>query len=147
MVGLEDAILLAVRVHLGQKRKSGDPYIFHPLRVMLNMRSERERIVAVLHDVLEMNSAITADSLRRDGYSDEVVEAVVCLTRREEETYEEYIRNRVKPNAIARKVKMADIKDNLSGPDGLESASFMPIEHQRFASRIARYQKALKDLA
>ncbi len=50
---LEDAIRLAVEAHQGQRDKIGQPYILHPLRVMFRLTSETERIVGVLHDVIE----------------------------------------------------------------------------------------------
>ena len=50
---LDRAIEIAVQAHSGQLDKGGAPYILHPLRVMLRMATEEERIVAVLHDVVE----------------------------------------------------------------------------------------------
>jgi len=57
---LEDAIVLAAGAHRGQTDKAGQPYILHPLRVMLQLEDEVGRISAVLHDVLE-DTAITLD--------------------------------------------------------------------------------------
>lgn len=109
--GLDDAIELAVRAHRGQKDKAGVPYILHPLRVMLRMRTEEEMTAAVLHDVVE-DTHYTLEDLGRAGYPARVLEAVDCLTRREGETYEAFI-ERVMPNPIARRVKIADIEDNM----------------------------------
>jgi (p)ppGpp synthase/HD superfamily hydrolase len=53
MTPLNRAIILAVEAHAGQTDKAGDPYILHPLRVMLRFTDPTERIVAVLHDVIE----------------------------------------------------------------------------------------------
>lgn len=111
MNSLEDAIMLAVRAHLGQIDKAGQPYVLHPLRVMLRVDSFEERIVAVLHDVVEDSSVSLAD-LRDLGYSLQTIEAVECLTRRQNETYEEFI-TRAGKNPIARVVKLADLKDNM----------------------------------
>ena len=108
---LEEAIALAVEAHKKQKDKSGQPYILHPLRVMFRLQSETERIVAVLHDVVE-DSEITFDDLRQMGYNEEVIEALDGVTRREEETYEEFI-NRSQQNPISRRVKLADLEDNM----------------------------------
>ncbi len=115
---LEDAIALALRVHRGQVDKAGQPYILHPLRVMLGLETEEERIVGVLHDVVEDSGkddpakAVALDDLRRQGYSEEVVAALDSVTRSEGESYEEFIL-RLKPNPLARRVKLADLKDNL----------------------------------
>lgn len=53
MPSLEDATLLALEAHRGQKDKGGEPYILHALRVMLRMTTEHEKWAAVLHDVVE----------------------------------------------------------------------------------------------
>ena len=53
MPTLEDAIALAVEAHRGQRDKAGQTYILHPLRVMLRLETEAERMAAILHDVVE----------------------------------------------------------------------------------------------
>ena len=111
MPSLEDAISLAVEAHRGQKDKAEAPYILHPLRVMLRMETETDRIVAVLHDVLE-DSDVTVRDLQKAGYSAEIVGAVQYLTRTKEEEYEQFI-ERVKKNTLAVKIKIADLEDNL----------------------------------
>lgn len=63
---IEDAINIAVNAHRGQRDKGGQPYILHPLRVMLAAQNDDERIVAVLHDVVE-DSDLTLDDLRARG--------------------------------------------------------------------------------
>lgn len=85
--------------------------MLHPLRVMLAAEGEIGRMVAVLHDVIE-DTAITLGDLRNLGYPIKVLEALDCLTRREEETYEAYV-ERLLPDPVARSVKLADLKDNL----------------------------------
>ncbi len=112
MPGLEDAISLAAQAHRGHKDRANAPYILHPLRVMLRLESETERIVAVLHDVLE-DSDLTDRDLQKAGYPTEIVEAVRYLTRLKEEEYEGYI-ERVKGNTLAVRVKIADLEDNLN---------------------------------
>lgn len=112
MSTLEKAIALATTAHSGQKDKAGAPYILHPLRVMLGMDTESEMTVAVLHDVLE-DSPVTEDDLRKEGFSEDIVKTVRCLTRNPEESYEAFI-ERLKSNDTARKVKMADIEDNMN---------------------------------
>lgn len=49
---LEEAISIAVLTHKGQTDKAGQPYILHPLRVMMRLHTTEERIVAILHDVI-----------------------------------------------------------------------------------------------
>jgi (p)ppGpp synthase/HD superfamily hydrolase len=111
MPTLEDAIALAVEAHRGQKEKAGQPYILHVLRVMFRLETEHEQMAGVLHDLVE-DTPYTLDDLRRLGYPEPVVTAVDCLTRREDETYEQFT-ERAASNPIARRVKLADLEDNL----------------------------------
>lgn len=111
MPTLEDAIALAVQAHKGQVDKAGEVYILHPLRVMFAVEGETARMVAILHDVVE-DSETTFDDLRAMGYSDEVLTALDGLTRRDDETYMEFV-HRAKLNPIARQVKLADMEDNM----------------------------------
>lgn len=111
MPTLEDAILLAVEAHRGQTEKGGNPYILHPLRVMFRLESETDRIVGVLHDVIE-DTRYTLQDLRSIGYPEPLLQALDCLTRRETETYEEFI-TRIRANPLARRVKLADLEDNM----------------------------------
>jgi (p)ppGpp synthase/HD superfamily hydrolase len=108
---LEDAIALAVKVHRGQVDKGDQPYILHPLRVMFRLETDEERIVAVLHDVVE-DSDTTLKDLREMGYSKKIVEAIDHLTRREDESYDEFV-ERAAANPLARRVKLADLEDNM----------------------------------
>src|SRR5262245_15143699 len=112
MATLERAILIAAQAHLGQRDKAGAPYILHPLRLMMRMESEPAMIAAVLHDVVE-DSDWTLEQLRGEGFSEEVLHAVDCLTRREDESYDEFI-SRAKADAVARQVKIADLEDNMN---------------------------------
>ena len=106
----KEALILAAKAHAGQKRRNGNPYITHCIRVSQEVHGEKEKVVAILHDVLE-DTSVTADELLHFGQ--EVVDAVVCITHRKGESYADYIA-RVKENDIATAVKIADIADNLS---------------------------------
>jgi (p)ppGpp synthase/HD superfamily hydrolase len=110
MSTLERAVEIAAKAHAGQIDKAGAPYILHPLRVMLRMRTTEERIVAVLHDVVE-DTEWTLDGLRGEGFSDEVIDAVASVTKGDGETYEEFI-ERAAQNAIGRRVKRAGLIEN-----------------------------------
>lgn len=109
---LNKAIEIATRAHDGQVDKGGVPYIFHPLRVMLLGKNELERICAVLHDVVE-DSDITFDVLRKEGFSEEVIAVLDCLTKRDGESYDDFI-SRILLNKTACHVKLADIRDNMN---------------------------------
>lgn len=108
---LNKAIEIAARAHRGQADKGENPYILHPIRVMLSTKTELERICAVLHDVVE-DSDYTFNKLRKVGFSEEVIAVLDCLTKREGEEYNEFI-DRVLKNETACRVKLADLIDNM----------------------------------
>lgn len=109
---LERAIEIAARAHAGQFAPDGSPYILHPLRMLVGMKSLENCMVAALHDVVEKSNVWSIERLRREGFSPSVVEAIDSLTRRPEETFKASI-ERAKANKIARQVKRADIADHL----------------------------------
>ncbi|MBN1995856.1 MAG: GTP pyrophosphokinase [Anaerolineae bacterium] len=111
MPTLEDAIALAVKTHQGQVDKYGQPYILHPLRVMFRLETELEQMVGILHDVVE-DSELTLADLRQTGYAPEVIEALDGVTRRQEETYDEFV-ERSLAHPVSRRVKLADLEDNM----------------------------------
>ena len=108
---IEQAIAIALKAHRGQIDKAGAPYILHPLRLMLQMESEEEQLAAVLHDVVE-DSDETFETLHRAGIPETVIETLQLLTHQESDSYEDYI-NKIKHHPIARKVKLADLNDNM----------------------------------
>lgn len=108
---LEDAVALAARAHAGQLDKAGEPYLLHPLRVMLAVATPEERMAAVLHDVVE-DTSVTLEELRVSGYPEVVVRALEALTRRPGETRLESAR-RAAADPVALAVKLADNADNL----------------------------------
>ena len=138
MAGLEEAIALAVSAHRGQKDKAGQPYILHPLRMMLAVEGEHARMAAVLHDVVE-DTEVSLEQLQAEGFPAEVVEAVDGLTRRADESYDEFI-ERAAVNPIARVVKKADLEDNM---DLRRLAELGPKELER----LARYRRGWERLA
>ena len=110
-ISLSDAIALAVKHHGNQLDKSGELYILHPLRVMLKFNEYNLQIVAILHDILE-DTDITAEYLSELGVTDECLQAIIALTRKDNSLYIEYIIN-LRENALAKQVKIEDLKDNL----------------------------------
>ena len=108
---LNKAIEIAAKAHDGQVDKGGAPYILHPLRVMLNCKSETAKVCAVLHDVVE-DTNITLDDLKDVGFTDEIRTALNCLTKRKGENYDDFI-DRVLTNETACWVKLADLADNM----------------------------------
>jgi (p)ppGpp synthase/HD superfamily hydrolase len=133
---LEAAISIAAAAHDGQFDKAGEPYILHPLRVMMRFPDDKRRIIAVLHDVVEDSRDWQLCDLRDLG--EEICEAIDALTRREGENYEAYIQ-RVGANPLARDVKIADLRDNMS-PDRIEAIA------GDGNKLVTRYSKALSAL-
>ena len=111
MATLERAIEIAAKAHSGQVDKAGEPYILHPIQVMLRVTGEEQRVVAILHDVLE-DSDVSVEDLRIEGFSEPVLEALIALTKRDDETRIEAAW-RARDNDIAREVKLADNKENM----------------------------------
>jgi (p)ppGpp synthase/HD superfamily hydrolase len=110
MSTLERAVVIAAEAHAGQVDKAGAPYLLHPLRLMLQMEKPEDRIVAVLHDVVE-DSDWTLDRLGEEGFSPVVLEAIDSVTRRPDEDYDAFIQRSIQ-NSIGCRVKLADLRDN-----------------------------------
>ena len=96
-------------------------------------RTEEEKIAALLHDVME-DTAYTEDDLREEGFSEEIVEALLSLTHREGEDYMEYV-ERICQNPLAVRVKYADLQDNMD-------LSRIPQPTERDLARLEKYKKA-----
>ena len=137
MADLDDALRVAAQAHRSQKDRYGSPFILHPIRVMLRLSGDKERIVALLHDVVERTPWTLAD-LRREGFSEDVVAAVDLLTKREGEAYLEYI-VRVRADPLAARIKQADLLDHIETLRGRELDA-------RESGRMERYHEALRVL-
>ena len=107
---IERAIAIASEAHAGQVDKQGCPYILHLLRVMAAGTTDEERIVGVLHDVLE-DTDYTDEDLFHLGFTLEIVRAVVALTHTRWQSNDEYYAQ-VKSNPLALAVKRHDVDDN-----------------------------------
>jgi (p)ppGpp synthase/HD superfamily hydrolase len=137
MSTLTKAILLAAKAHDGQTDKGGNPYILHPIRLASKAKTTEESIIAVLHDVVE-DSNMTLFDLKNEGFSSNVIAALDCLTRRADESYEEFIK-RIKLNPLASKVKLLDLEDNCD-------INRIPQPTEADYARIDRYKKAIAEL-
>lgn len=110
MMTIEKAIALASIAHEGQKDKGGAPYILHPLKIMMAMDTESEKILAVLHDVLE-DTDLTITDLIEEGLPGELVEPLLLLTREPGVSYRKYL-EALAQNPLSTKVKLADLSHN-----------------------------------
>lgn len=142
------ALWIADKAHKGQKDKAGQDYIFHPMRVADSLANSKahftpsERvehcIVGMLHDVVE-DTDITIDYLREQGFPENILFAIDCLTRRKGENYQDFILRCCK-SELAMRVKIADLDDNLD---------IKRLKHitERDIERINRYLEARRYLS
>ena len=129
---LEKAIQIAVEAHRGQLDKAGKIYILHPMRVMLRGKNETEMIIGILHDTVE-DTPITIDMLRLEGFSEEVLVAIDCITKYKGEDYGHFI-DRVLTNPLATQIKLYDMEDNLN-------RDRIPYPTPKDEARFAKYEK------
>ena len=138
MSTLQRAIEIATEAHKGQYDKAGNDYIGHPLRVMEMGTTENEKIVGVLHDVVE-DTDWTFEALAAEGFSEEVIAALRCVTKlSENENYDDFI-ERVKKNPLAVAVKINDLSDNMD-------IRRLPYLSDKDFKRLKKYLKAYKRL-
>ena len=138
MSTLNRAIEIATNAHEGATDKYGAPYFNHVTRVMHMGHTDNEKIVGVLHDVIE-DTHWTFEDLEKEGFSKEVIDALKCVTKTSEaEDYEEFI-TRVKINPLAVKVKLNDLTDNLD-------IKRMPVVLESDLKRLNKYLKAYYEL-
>ena len=131
---IKKAYKIAVEAHEGQIDKGGNPYINHPLAVAKLVKTEIEKTVALLHDVVE-DTSITLQDLKKSGFSRAVIDAVDCITKRESESLSSYLA-RVKSNSVATIVKIADLTHN-------SDISRIPTPSPKDYDRLKRYKREL----
>lgn len=133
----ELALQIAKEAHAGQVDKAGKDYILHPITVASYMDTDVEKTIAYLHDVLE-DTSVTVDELR-NHFSNEIVDTVITLTHRKDESYFEYIQ-RISKSKLAKKIKAADLLHNLD-ITRIKEPSKQDYE------RLEKYKKAILYLA
>jgi len=138
-MNLERAIEIAVSAHKGVFDKGGNPYILHPLRVMMLLTTKDEKIVGVLHDVVEDSEDWDFDKLKAEGFSDTVLDSLRSVAKfSEDEDYDAFIQRGL-DNSIGRAVKIADIKDNLD-------VTRIGELKDKDLKRLNKYKRSLKTL-
>ena len=108
---LRHAINIAIKAHDKQLDRNGKPYITHPFRVMESGQTLEEKIVGILHDVIE-DTHLTLSDLSAEGFDNVIIDAVDALSKMENEEYDHYIA-RVEKNNLAVRVKLNDLTDNM----------------------------------
>ena len=121
----EKTLAIATKAHEGQKRKNGDDYITHPLRVAEKFEDELHKVVAILHDVIEDTDVTEEDLLGLSSiqFPEDAVKAITKLSRKAEDTYFDFIMRLSTPEGedidfeewelMAIRVKIADLEDNM----------------------------------
>lgn len=132
MATLEKAIEIAARAHAGATDRRGQPYILHPLRVMLDVDDPDAKTVAALHDVVE-DTDVTIDQLRAAGFAEHLLAALRRITHDPDESYADYVVS-CKADPIARQIKLADLRDNAN-------PTRLLIRPDRFSGDTARVQR------
>jgi len=127
------AVAIAATAHQDQMDRANAPYILHPLRMMMRGQTMLEQIVAVLHDVVE-DSDWTLEQLPSEGFPEEAIAAINCLTRRVDESYDEFI-DRILVNPLATRVKRYDLEDNMT-------LTRLGALSDKDVDRLQRYHKA-----
>lgn len=135
--GLDKAIAIASAAFVGVYDKGGVPYIMHCLHVMDAVKhlGDEAMVVAVLHDLIE-DTEWTAEALVEEGFHPHTVSLIELLTRKENETYEEFIK-RASLNNVTRQIKMEDIRHN-SDPHRLKQIP----PREKDIQRLIKYTKA-----
>ena len=141
-MNLTRAIDIAITAHQGLKDKVGKPYITHVMRVMERCKTEEEKIVAALHDVVE-DTSTTIDDLRKEGFSEKVLAAVAAITKNKGESKSHYI-GRVRKNPLAIRVKLNDLEDNM---DIRRLPKISDSDVERLSKYLQIYRMLLKDIS
>ena len=134
---LDKAALICVTNHQGQRDKMRCAYFQHPMRVAMRCSTDHEKIVALLHDIIE-DTNVTPEYLLSEGFPQFIVDAILSVTKRDGESYEDFVA-RAKENPIGRIVKIHDLEDNLNVMRLDEVSSEM-------ANRFTKYLKSLRFL-
>ncbi len=129
------ALCLCFEAHKDQVDKTGVPYVFHPFHLAEQMQDEASTTAALLHDVVE-DTDYTLEDLKEMGFSPEVLEAVALLTHEKHVPYMEYLAA-IKPNPIARAVKLADLTHNSDPTRPNEITDWMRNRWELYRTAIA----------
>lgn len=127
------ALKLCFEAHKDQRDKSDIPYVFHPFHLAESMTDETTTVVALLHDVVE-DTSFTLEDIKKEGFSDEVIEALRLLTHKDGVDYMDYVAA-IKQNPIAKAVKLADLAHN-------SDTTRLDVVDERAKERVKTYAQA-----
>ncbi len=107
------ALIIASEMFKDKYDKEGVPYINHLYYVSDNVNTLEEKIVGLLHDVIEDTNA-TYDDLIEVGFPENIVNSIRILTRNKKIPYSEYIDSVLNSNdLVAIRVKRIDMTHNM----------------------------------
>ena len=128
------ALRISFEAHKDQFDKSGIPYVYHPYEVASGLDTEEAVCVALLHDVVE-DTDMTFDDLAREGFGENIIDALKLLTHDEGTPYFEYVKA-IKQNPLAAAVKLADLRHN-------SDLTRLDVIDEKALSRREKYLKAM----
>ncbi len=104
---------LIIKYFGDKKDKGGNPYIKHLEYVSSKGRNEEEKIIGLLHDILE-DTKLTEKDLISNGFNQNIIKIIKILTRDKKNSYDEYINNIIKSNSeVALYIKKIDMEHNM----------------------------------
>ncbi|HVI45692.1 MAG TPA: hypothetical protein VM802_12525 [Chitinophaga sp.] len=136
---LTKAITIAMEAHKDQYDKYGQPYIGHVFRVMQQGRTDDEKALGVLHDVVE-DTSWTFEALEQEGIPLHIINALRCITKlSEDEDYDHFVA-RTLQNRLASIVKLYDLTDNMD-------IRRMPEIQEKDLTRLNKYLRAYRQIS
>lgn len=132
---LQKAIDFATKTLQGINDCSGKPMIEHALCMVDRVDTQDEKIIAVLHDVVE-EGGCSFQELKKEGFSQTVLEGVDVLTRRPNMKYFDYIDD-ISTNAMAARVKLAELAEN-KDQDRVNKLSFQTYTLEKRLERVRK---------
>ncbi|MBF0106120.1 MAG: bifunctional (p)ppGpp synthetase/guanosine-3',5'-bis(diphosphate) 3'-pyrophosphohydrolase [Deltaproteobacteria bacterium] len=129
---IREAFEFSSRAHEGQKRKSGEPYLTHPLdvgKILAQLKMDANSIIAaILHDTIE-DTPVTKDDIRKT-FGDEVADIVDGVTKisqikfsKQEDRQAEYYRKMIMAMSKDIRVIMVKLADRLNNMRTLQFMS------------------------
>lgn len=107
------ALEIVTTLFENDKDKGGMPYMLHILYVYKHVSTIEEKVVALLHDVIE-DKDVTSDDLIEVGFPQKIVKDVEILTRVKPIEYKDYVENIIiNGSREALSVKLADAQNNM----------------------------------
>ena len=130
---VEKCIKIAMEAHEGQRDRDGNAVILHPLIVGSMGKTDAEKCVGFLHDVVE-DTDWSFDDLRNENIPEEIIEALQLCTHNDSIAYDEYVQRIIDSgNLTAIHVKLNDLHHNIARGKAFG-----------YSDLVAKHERALK---